>query len=554
MLSKMTEILRNFKFTKFRIVILSALILSALICVAYLSNAPKTISQKDLSALIYQNLVDKIYVDDEFLVIISKNHSYKILRDFARLNEIYGITIDKKSRFGSVVAVLFAIIIFCLAVFMLFKFYFKGRNFLPLKHAQIENIINSSLTPVISNVKFSDVGGIKGVKDELIEIVDFLANPQKYSRFGVSLPRGVLMIGAPGVGKTLIAKAVAGEANVPFFYQSGASFAQIYVGMGAKRVRELFAKAKSYAPSIVFIDEIDAVGKARGGVRNDEREATLNQLLTEMDGFEDNSGVMVIAATNKIDMLDEALLRSGRFDRRIFVPMPDFRDRVEILKIYLKNKQSEVDIENIAKSCVGFSAAALATLVNEAAINALKNGRITIVNDDFEAVVSCVLHGKHKVLTYSKEEKEILSIYQAAKAISAFWLDLRFEKISILQDKFVETECAIKSQKMLLSKIKVALAGMAGLKIYKDEMYSNAKNDLDEAKFLAHKMAYEYAMSQNIVASQNDVEMILNVAFGEISEYLKKIPKQIKEVAEFIYKSEAIEYEKVREIIAKSYD
>lgn len=551
MLSQIMEIWRNFKFTKFKILILSAFVLFALVCVAYFSAAAQMISQQHLNALINRNLVDKIYKDGDYFVILSQNHSYKILRDLVNLNEIRAFAIENKSDFVQNLLIFVAI---CATFFIIFRLYLpKFRQFAPQKQTQIENIINSSLTPTISNVKFSDIAGIKNVKDELSEIVDFLRNPEKYSRFGVTLPKGVLLIGPPGVGKTMIAKAVCAEANVPFFYQSGASFAQIYVGMGAKRVRELFAKAKSYAPSIIFIDEIDAVGKARGTMRNDEREATLNQLLTEMDGFEDNLGVMVIAATNKIDMIDEALLRSGRFDRRIFVPMPDFRDRVEILKIYLKNKQSDVDIENIASMSVGFSAAALATLVNEAAINAIKNARFIITMDDFETVINDVLHGKHKVLTYSKEEREILSIYQAAKAISAFWLDLRFDKISLLQDKFIQSEHTIKSQKDLFAKIKVALAGMAALKIYKGDLYSNSKNDVKKAKFLAHKMAYEYAM-RNISPTQTDAEMILNDAFGEISEYLKQIPKQIKEVAEFIYKNEAIEYEKLREIIAKSYD
>ncbi|MDC0933663.1 AAA family ATPase, partial [Arcobacteraceae bacterium] len=212
-----------------------------------------------------------------------------------------------------------------------------------------------TITPTTSSITFKDVAGITEIKEELEEVVDFLNNPKKYQKYGVSLPRGVLLVGPPGVGKTLIAKAVAGEAEVPFFYQSGASFVHIYVGMGAKRVRELFAVAKLNAPSIIFIDEIDAVGKARGIGSNDERESTLNELLTQMDGFDSSSGVMVVAATNKIEVLDEALLRAGRFDRRVFLTLPTKTDRIDILNLYLKNKSFNLDIEKLANETSGFS-------------------------------------------------------------------------------------------------------------------------------------------------------------------------------------------------------
>ena len=195
----------------------------------------------------------------------------------------------------------------------------------------VQDDLNSNIQAVSSNITFKDIAGIKEIKEELEEIVDFLNNPKKYLEFGIKLPKGVLLVGPPGVGKTLIARAVAGEADVPFFYQSGASFVHIYVGMGAKKVRELFAKAKQNAPAIIFIDEIDAVGKARSGKSNDERESTLNELLTQMDGFDGDSGVIVIAATNKIEVLDDALLRAGRFDRRVHVGLPNIDDKKKIL-------------------------------------------------------------------------------------------------------------------------------------------------------------------------------------------------------------------------------
>jgi putative cell division protease FtsH len=407
--------------------------------------------------------------------------------------------------------------------------------------------------PVISNVRFSDVAGISEVKSELSEIVDFLKNPQKYRNFGIKMPKGVLMIGPPGVGKTLVAKAVAGEANVPFFYQNGASFVQIYVGMGAKRVRELFSRAKSYAPSIIFIDEIDAVGKSRGGTRNDEREATLNQLLTEMDGFEDNSGVIVIAATNRIEMIDEALLRSGRFDRRIFLSMPDFNDRVAILNTYLKDKNYEVAAEDIAKMSVGFSGAALSTLVNEAAINALRNGESVLKMRDFEAVLNKVLLGKKKVLSYSENEKKIQAIYQGAKALSAYWFDVKFEKISLIEDRFMATEQEIESKSQMISRIKVLIAGMCKLEIDENDIFSNSSSDLNLAKEIASKMVYEYGMGSSFVPNPNDVEEILKQAKEEITSFLKGTNEQIAKISSYLLTYESVDKETLAKILNENY-
>lgn len=556
---EMKQIIPNFKLSKVKIIIILAVLLMILFGIVFLKNSPKTISLNAFDSLVLKNVISKAYEKDDYLVVVVNNQSYQVLKygiDFN--NTLRKIPVDKveSSQFLDLFLVFIILFMFFITFFFVVKKYKENNSkaLVPQKSEDIENMINSSLTPAISNVKFEDIAGIDEIKSELTEVVDFLKNPSKYRHFGINLPKGVLMVGPPGVGKTLIAKAVAGEANVPFFYQSGSSFVQIYVGMGAKRVRELFAKAKSYAPSIIFIDEIDAVGKARGGGRNDEREATLNQLLTEMDGFEDSSGVIVIAATNKIEMMDDALLRSGRFDRRIFIPMPDIQSRAAILKTYLKNKQNEVDIMSVAKSTVGFSGAGIATLVNEAAIHAIRTGSGFITNDDFEAVQKSVLHGKRKTITYSDEEKEILSIYQAAKAICAFWLDFKFEKISMLEDKFINIESSIESKKHLLSKIKVYLAGMAALKIYRNDLYSNSKNDLDEAKKIANKIAYEYGMSQSIFPDQMEVETIINEAFGEISEYLIGVKDQLLTVGAYIYKNESIDYLAVKEILGQTYE
>ena len=299
--------------------------------------------------------------------------------------------------------------------------------------------LDSNIQAVTSNVTFKDVAGIKEIKEELEEIVDFLNNPNKYLKYGVKLPKGVLLVGPPGVGKTLIARAVAGEADVPFFYQSGASFVHIYVGMGAKKVRELFAKAKQSAPSIVFIDEIDAVGKMRSGKSNDEREATLNELLTQMDGFDGESGVIVIAATNKIEVLDDALLRAGRFDRRVYVGLPNIEDRKNILELYLKDINHKIDIEKLVNETAGFSSAALATLINEALLNMIKSYKKNLDYKDIEVAKNKLEFGKKQIKILDDEQKEILAIYQASKAyISKTKVALLDESVSKLNSTYLD--------------------------------------------------------------------------------------------------------------------
>jgi cell division protease FtsH len=404
------------------------------------------------------------------------------------------------------------------------------------------------IKPTISNVTFKDVAGISEVKEELTEIVDFLKNPEKYKAFGINLPKGVLLVGPPGVGKTLIAKALAGEAGVPFFYQSGSSFVQMYVGVGAKRVRDLFSRAKASAPSIIFIDEIDAIGKARGNLRNDEREATLNQLLTEMDGFEGSEGVIVIGATNKVELLDEALLRPGRFDRRVFVELPGLKDRIEILKVHLRGKPFKGNLENIAKMTVGFSGAALASLVNEASIHALKQGKKQIEEEDFYAVKDKVLVGKKRLQTYNPKEKEILSYYQAAKAVVAEWLGVEFERISLVKDDFKEEDKEIISKTEIMSKIMVYLAGRIAVEVKYKEKFSNAHLDIKKAKDLAFKMIRDYAMGDNLIGDENEVAKVLKTAEDEVKEIYTSTQNLIEKVYEFLLKNEVIHKDDIKNI------
>jgi ATP-dependent metalloprotease FtsH len=404
------------------------------------------------------------------------------------------------------------------------------------------------IKPITSNYTFKDVAGINEVKEELIEIVDFLKNPEKYRSFGINLPKGVLLVGPPGVGKTLIAKALAGEAGVPFFYQSGSSFVQMYVGVGAKRVRDLFSKAKAMAPSIIFIDEIDAIGKARGNLRNDEREATLNQLLTEMDGFEGSEGVIVIGATNKVELLDEALLRPGRFDRRIFVELPGLKDRIEILKVHLKNKPFKGNLENIAKMTVGFSGAALASLVNEASIYALKKGKPFVEESDFYAVKDKVLMGKKRLNTYSPKEKEILSYYQAAKAVIADWLGVDFERISLVKDDFKEEDKEIISKTEIMSKIETLLAGRVAVESKFNEKYSNAHKDIKKARELALKMIKDYGMGESVIGDESEIAKILEEAYKETKILYESNLALIEKAYEKLLKDEIIHKDDMKKI------
>ena len=409
--------------------------------------------------------------------------------------------------------------------------------------------LGGQISPMVSNVTFKDVAGIKEVKEELEEIIDFLKNPAKYQQFGTKLPKGVLLMGPPGVGKTLIARAVAGEAGVPFFYQSGSSFAQIYVGMGAKRVRDLFMRAKLSAPSIVFIDEIDAVGKARGGHRNDERETTLNQLLTEMDGFEDSGGVIVIGATNKIEVLDEALLRSGRFDRRIYVELPDFSERIKILEVHLRGKRHKLDLNEVARLSVGFSGAALASLVNEAALRAVRRNCEEISHEDILASKDKVLSGKRKQLSFSDEEKKILATYQCAKALCAYWMELEFDKVSLVNEGIREFDKELTSRSEMSNKIKVLLAGFVALEMVYGESYTNCEEDLHKAKILALEMAERYGMGERIIGDVNDAQAILAHSRAEVRAFLENSKNVLKRLEERLLASERLSKEEVQEIL-----
>ena len=397
------------------------------------------------------------------------------------------------------------------------------------------------LAPMHSSVRLADVAGISAAKEELFELIDVLQNPQKYRELGISMPKGVLLVGPPGVGKTLIAKAMAGEAGVPFFYQSGAGFVQIYAGMGAKRVRELFSVARSHAPALVFIDEIDALGKARGGNRSDERESTLNELLMQMDGFDESSGVVVIAATNKIEVLDEALLRSGRFDRKVFLELPSLQEREEILRVHLRSKDFSFDIAEVARKCVGFSGAAIASLVNEAALFALKNHQKTLTLESILAVKDKVFLGKKALLGLDEGQKELLSIYQAAKGVSGVLLGLEFEKCPLLGELVILEEQSIRSQESLRARIRFALSGTLALKLVKNQGFTLGEKDLQEAKNIAKEML-EYEM---ISCAQSELEELRSLQMEALTLHLEAV----KRVAKALLEQEGLNYEELKNLL-----
>jgi len=528
-------------------------LLIVLLAFATLRDTDKLLTHKQANTLFTTDKIQKVIIDGEYIRLQTPKETYKIYKDAINKDAFFAKYPIEVVEDSSYIYDILSLLILSGAFWFMFTL-MKQSRLQQLKQIRAANKVNhtESSEPVqalTSNVTFKDVAGIKDVKEELEEIIDFLRDPQKYRDLDIRLPKGVLLVGPPGVGKTLISKAVAGEAGVPFFYQSGASFVHIYVGMGAKRVSELFKKAKQMAPSIIFIDEIDAVGKSRGEFRNDEREATLNQLLTEMDGFEESSGVIVIGATNKIDVLDEALLRAGRFDRRIHISLPDLADRVKTLELYLAQKPNTVDIAQVARMTVGFNSAALDTLTNEAAIFAMREGRREVETSDFEAVKDKVLSGKRRILSFTEKEREIQAVYQGAKAVIATWLDIEFDKIGIVNTRLISQEHEILSKSKLINKIKFYLSGSIATKLHYNEQFTNASTDIQQAKELVRKVIYEYAMSENFIVTPQQEEALLRESVSEVTALLKTLEKALSEISNYLLTHENITHEECKEIL-----
>ncbi|HRY60039.1 MAG TPA: ATP-dependent zinc metalloprotease FtsH [Patescibacteria group bacterium] len=421
-----------------------------------------------------------------------------------------------------------------------------------------------------ANIKFADVAGSEESKKDLIEVVDFLQSPAKYRELGAEIPKGVLLIGPPGTGKTLLAKAVAGEAGVPFFSISGSEFVEMFVGVGASRVRDLFAKAKRNAPCIIFIDEIDAVGRQRGaglGGSHDEREQTLNQILVELDGFDTDTGVIVMAATNRPDVLDPALLRPGRFDRRVLIDLPDIKEREAILQVHAKGKPftEEVNLNVIAQKTPGFSGADLKNVLNESAILAARNSKkaisMTELNDAVERVV---LGPERKTRVIHEDEKKITAYHEAGHALVSHILPNGdpVHKISIISRgralgytwNMPEQDKLLYSKSHFEDEIAILLSGREAELMIFGELTTGAQNDLQQASKIARKMVTEFGMSEKIGAMSfhgKDEMVFLGRDLAESKNYSEKTAQVIDdEVAVIITKAEA----KAHEVLTKSKD
>lgn len=419
-------------------------------------------------------------------------------------------------------------------------------------------------------VTFADVAGIDEAKAEVQEIIEFLKDPQKFSKLGGKIPKGVLLVGSPGTGKTLLAKAIAGEAGVPFFSISGSDFVEMFVGVGASRVRDLFDQAKKNAPCIVFIDEIDAVGRHRGaglGGGHDEREQTLNQLLVEMDGFEGTEGVIIIAATNRPDVLDPALLRPGRFDRQVVVPTPDVKGRLEILKVHTKKipLDENVNLEVLARGTPGFSGADLANLVNEAALLAARKSKSKVDMSDFEAAKDKVLMGvERRSMIISEEERRNTAYHEAGHALVAKLIPGTdpIHKVSIiprgralgvtqqlpLDDRYTY------SRDYLLKTLNVLLGGRAAEEIALHHMTTGAGNDLERATELARRMVTEWGMSERLgplTFGKKDEQIFLGREIAKHKDYSEKTAEEIDdEVRRLVTEA----YEGSKRLLQENYD
>ena len=539
-----------------------AILLIALFAVSFIGDRPQVI--KNIS---YTQMIETIKSDKLSSIDITGDKADGTLKtpegdtkkvstiipkdnpNFISLLEEKGVNISihddgTNSSMSSLAGPIIVSIVLLAIVFMIFKGIQAGGS-------QAMSFGKSKAKLLMDNkvkVTFNDVAGIDEEKQELEEIVDFLKNGEKYISLGAKIPKGVLLVGAPGTGKTLMAKAVAGEAGVPFFSISGSDFVEMFVGVGASRVRDLFEQAKKHAPCIVFIDEIDAVGRQRGaglGGGHDEREQTLNQLLVEMDGFDENTNIIVIAATNRPDILDNALLRPGRFDRQITVSTPDIKGREEILKVHAKNKPlaDDVDLKVLANRTPGFTGADLQNLLNESALLAARLGKDKITMEEVDNSIDKVIAGvekKSKVMT--DEDKEITAYHEVGHALILKLVksDDALHKVSIIPRGMAlgvtwqkpKDESVSVKKTALLAKIAMALGGRAAEEITfgKENITTGASHDLQTVSRIARKMVTEWGMSEkmgNITYGKSNDNVFMGRDFGHTRDYSEEIAAQV---------------------------
>lgn len=463
------------------------------------------------------------------------------------------IKITDRSWIYSLIPVIVTVLLGCAILYFMMKQSGGGGKYSSFGKANLKNQANAR------KATFNDVAGADEEKQELEEIVDFLKNPAKYKEIGAKVPKGVLLLGPPGTGKTLLARAVAGEAGCPFFPISGSDFVEMFVGVGASRVRDLFEQAKKHAPAIIFIDEIDAVGRHRGaglGGGHDEREQTLNQLLVEMDGFTGNENVIIIAATNRRDILDPALLRPGRFDRQIVVGYPDVKGREEILRVHAKNKplSPDVDLKIIAQTTQGFTGADLENLLNEAALLAARNGKMAITEKDIEEATMKVIAGpEKKSRIVSEHDRRVTAYHEAGHAVAAYNLPTqdKVHQVTIIQRGMAAGLTVTRpdsndqhvSRNQMRENIVMLLGGRVAEELILDDICTGASNDIERATNTARNMVTKYGFSKKlgtvVYGSDND-EVFLGKDYGHTRNYSESVAAQIDE--------------EVKQIIEKAYN
>jgi len=526
---------------------------------SYLNNkvaAPKKVAISQIAQDVQDGKVEKVTIKDTEVTATLKNGSSEVATEEVNATlKDYGITPDKtkievvdtssSAVWYNLASIILPTLIIGILIFFMIRSA-QGANSKAMSFGKS----TAKLFMGNKKVAFKDVAGAEEAKQELFEVVDFLKNPKKYRDLGAEIPRGVLLVGSPGTGKTLMARAVAGEAGVPFFSISASEFVEMFVGVGASRVRDLFLKAKRNAPAIIFIDELDAIGRQRGsglGGSHDEREQTLNQILVEMDGFEATDNVIIIAATNRPDVLDPALLRPGRFDRQVYIDLPDRTERLEILKVHTKNKpvESGVDLEKIAASTPGFSGADLKNLTNEAAILAARDNKKTVTQAELAESIEKVMMGpekRSKILL--DNEKKITAIHEAGHAVVSHILPNAdpVHKISIISRRMAlgytwnmpTEERRLQTKAHFLDQIATLMGGRVAEEEFfgKDNITTGAQNDMKKATELARHMVTEYGMSDRLgpqTYGHRDEMPFLGKEYTEHRNYSEDIAKTIDE-------------------------
>ena len=517
---------------------------------------------------------ESIYIIEGTLKSYGKDESFKakvLEKDLSIVTE-YANKLGKKYKTESdpgsssilyiIVNILPIVIIVVTAYFLFGKLASSNKNSMDFGKSK------AKLNDGNFQVKFKDVAGLKEEKEEVEELIDFLKNPKRFQKLGARIPKGVLLVGPPGTGKTLLAKAVAGEANVPFYYISGSDFVELFVGVGASRVRDMFKEAKRNAPCLIFIDEIDAVGRQRGtglGGGHDEREQTLNQLLTEMDGFGANEGIIIIAATNRPDVLDPALLRPGRFDRQVTVSLPDSKERKAILEVHARNKilAKDVNLQNIAERTPGFSGADIENLLNEAALLAVRRNRSDISMDEIDEATDRVLMGPAKTSRkITDKEKKLVSYHEAGHAVIGIKLEDANEvhKITIIPRGVAggytmmlpkEEKIGIATESELLASITGLLGGRASEEIFLGEITTGASDDFKKATNIARSMVTEYGMSElgPMQYEQKSEGVFLGRDYGKQKNFSDQVALEIDKATRDIIESC---YAKAKKIIKEN--